>query len=147
MTHILVKDGNNDLKAGMVDAGDHINTWMQDYGGTGKDHRNFFEDLFDQMVSNGNLVTIRDGHDKQLTKQNQLRYNFSGGGLTIRPVDDRKTGNNCNMTIPIPRKSSNIIDTYVGTVADQIVELSGGNSASTAAKKYLLAVIFLNRCQ
>lgn len=146
MTHVLVKK-STDVKDGMIEAGDFINGWMIDHGGAGKDHDDFFEMLFDKMTTDGNTVEVRDGADKTLTKQNRLIYRFTGGRMQIRPTDDSKGGNNLNMTIPVPSTNPNMIDSYIGTLADHIVQLSGGNAASDQAKKYLLAVIFLNRCQ
>ena len=147
MTHILVKDNNNDVKNGMIDAGDYINEWMKDHGGAGNDINDFFENVFDEMEGKGNIVAIKDGIDKKLTKQDSVNYTFSDGELTVNLEDDRKIGNQCKKTIPIPEKNPNMFDGYMGTIADHVVQLSGGDSASDEAKKYLLAVVFLNRCQ
>ncbi len=147
MTHVIVKKGG-DTKLGMVDAGEHINHWMITHGAGGANgYKDFFDDLWTNVEgSDGRQFFVKDSGDKLLSKVGN-KYEYPGGELKPKPEKDFGNGNTKQMTVPIPEKNPDLVNSYVGTIANHVAQLSGAGAATDEAKQYLLAAIFLNRCQ
>ncbi len=141
------------------------------------DAKGFFHDLFGEFDSSADhsVDIFEDGQYLPLAAKlnetgdpirNKFEYVDTANvtiSLTTVPTEDDKKGRNPNnknqrMSIGIPAKQD-LLGGYVGTIVNDLASLlavvdangnvvNGGAAVPTdEAKKYLLAVIFLNRCQ
>lgn len=154
MTQVLVKK-DGDVSQGMQDAGEKISEWMRYHGTKDRPGRpeDFFVDLWASLPeSDGYKFFVTENGDNELSppdSNKKLKYEYDEGGTKKNgrlfpqsKEDFKKNGIQRNMSIPIPEKSDSILEGYVGTIVQNVKVLG-----DDAAKKYLLAVIFLNRCQ
>ncbi|GHF45424.1 hypothetical protein [Seohaeicola zhoushanensis] len=175
MTSIFVEDSAaaNTLaeklqrrRDGMVAAGETINTWMlatNPVTGNKLDDDDFFDDLWDKLEKNAGATPSNKytfifddtAIAAPLSKPaGKYIYQAPHGGvltdhrLKVECREDKITpGVSKDMRIPIPEERPiDLLSGYVSRLADDLAHLMGG-AVTDEAKKYLLATIFLNRCQ
>lgn len=174
MTNIIVKRNvaalaslpsvaDNDQRTrmlGMADAGDAINTWMIDANNDDPLAEEFFDDLFDELNGSADAesrfyveATDLGGNSvDQRVRAPGHNYRFSLNGKRHRlkikcEEDERQVKRKVKMNIGIPEKRGNLLaGGYLNKIfTDLNAYITAGKN--TEAKQYLLAVIFLNRCQ
>lgn len=171
MTNILVRKNPPDdpnapdpgvevrQRIGMSDAGDKINTWMKD--ATKPPAKDFFDDLFDELdgadeTKHGFFIEAlnpatgtddawplsKSGSDYEFEIQNDYKK------LKVKCHADKDPGAGVEkMNIGIPEKRGDLVaGGYINTILSDLTALINAGE-QTKAKQYLLAVIFLNRCQ
>ena len=150
----------------MVAAGETINSWMlatNPVTGQKLDDDDFFDDLWDKLEKTAgttatnkyNFIFDDTVTASKITKPagKYIFQAFHNAALKDHQLkldcrEDKKTpGLSKDMRIPIPEeRPRDLLSGYVTKLAEDLAHLMGG-AVSDEAKKYLLAAIFLNRCQ
>ncbi|MDK3019078.1 hypothetical protein [Pseudodonghicola flavimaris] len=170
MTNIIVRKNPPDDPAqpdpgvdvrqrdGMAEAGAQINTWMQD--AAAPPAQDFFDDLFDALNGPGEtknsffIEATNSLGDKVFRHLDStpVRYRFDLDGnphnLVVQCHEDKDQGKGAEkMNIGVPEMRGNLVaGGYLNTILNDLTTLINAGD-TTKAKQYLLAVIFLNRCQ
>ncbi|SFM32766.1 hypothetical protein [Shimia aestuarii] len=156
MTNIIahLKGGPNDVthRDGMQKAGEEINLWMDD---PDNDAEDFFDDLFASLKNTHEFRIERDGLEPEIMKQGN-KYKFNDGAndyfLRVKCEEDADWESNgkknVRMTIPIPQARDDLTGGgYTEKMVQHLRHFLCDEDDDQKAKEYLLAVIFLNRCQ
>lgn len=156
MTNIVAfKKGGTDearRREGMQEAGGEINDWMKN---ADNDPEDFFDDLFSGL-KNSHDVRIERGGQFPEVKDNGKKFKFEFGGddyfLRVTCEEDAdwqsKNKKNVRMTIPVPQERGDLLGGgYADNILSDLKHFLVTEQDDAKAMKYLLAVIFLNRCQ
>lgn len=191
MTNIFVSQkpiasdpSQDEIRQGMVDAGDQISGLLHGVAGDGKLASSFFDDLWTGLEAYTKNGDVKEGHvtdpgnarhsyfvrpepTKQFPLNRELqgnkfkytsteKYEDNAGDEQDAEVDftptcvldkvdkDGKKPKKRRMTISVPAEANDVInDSYLHQVLTDLSVLG----TDEEKVKYLLAVIFLNRCQ
>ncbi|WP_299644208.1 hypothetical protein, partial [uncultured Ruegeria sp.] len=137
-----------------------INDWMQSNQEPLAEE--FFDDLFDELDQGGaNGYRLKVEADdaggnpsnwriRSRKRGYRFRTDVARYKLVVDCVNEESTwvGRQVNMTIGVPEQRGNLLaGGYLGRLFDDIKGLIQDEGRDDLAKQYLLAAIFLNRCQ